>query len=400
MFAAPIGASLQTAKNAMPAKNAHAFKHGQTVEAKHLAQRVGRANSRWFGGVVRKVHANGACDIDYDDGDEEERVPLEFIRPPWWPKAPTGAGAPTRKKHKGAKPAKPAKAGKASGGASGSRPRGERGSRRWWHVVATWLAARWPSSYARKSTHRDRCSSASREDTSAPAATSARREDMPAPTAISVTLEDTPAPVQADRAGHSAGVLSPAGSSPIAQALLLLQGNLERALEMQGLLGGLRTVNVREYLFVEDGWWRQFTTFRGDRWCRAAAAKQLGPELLSAVETLGRALLLSSVQHPKLDAPTSLVLAAVQVTAMNAHSDRGPHFDNPQHGDLVVSLTLKGTGIVSLGACADEPQGVSHEHGGTWYALAGIGLTDYKHAVKTGDAPRLSVTYRYVKRRT
>ena len=37
---------MQTAKNAMPAKNAHAFKHGQTVEAKHLAQRVGRANSR------------------------------------------------------------------------------------------------------------------------------------------------------------------------------------------------------------------------------------------------------------------------------------------------------------------------------------------------------------------
>ena len=82
------------ATSAPPTKNAYAI--GQQVEAKHQAQRVGSFAAKWFGGVVRKVHADGACDIDYDDGDDEERVPLKFIRPPRQPKATAKAEAPTR----------------------------------------------------------------------------------------------------------------------------------------------------------------------------------------------------------------------------------------------------------------------------------------------------------------
>jgi hypothetical protein len=35
----------------------------------------------WYAGVVAKVHANGTFDIDYDDGDKEERVDSAMIRP-------------------------------------------------------------------------------------------------------------------------------------------------------------------------------------------------------------------------------------------------------------------------------------------------------------------------------
>ena len=98
---------------------------------------------------------------------------------------------------------------------------------------------------------------------------------------------------------------------------------------------------------------------------------------------------------------SSLVLAAVQITSMSARSVRGAHFDNPRHGDLVLSLTITGTGTVTLGRCSStrQRQSTTREQSGTWYALSGTGLSDYTHAVRTCDEPRLSVTYRYVKRR-
>ena len=55
---------------------------GQQVDAKHLAQKVGSFAAKWYPGVVRKAHGDGACDIDYDDGDQEDKVPLKFIRAP------------------------------------------------------------------------------------------------------------------------------------------------------------------------------------------------------------------------------------------------------------------------------------------------------------------------------
>ena len=73
----------QAAPSSQPkAATKHAYAVGQQVEAKHQAQRVGSFAANWFGGVVRKVHGDGACDIDYDDGDEEDKVPLKFLRPP------------------------------------------------------------------------------------------------------------------------------------------------------------------------------------------------------------------------------------------------------------------------------------------------------------------------------
>tara|TARA_B100000795_G_C22610091_1_gene364750 strand:+ start:202 stop:735 length:534 start_codon:yes stop_codon:yes gene_type:complete len=63
----------------LPTTTKHAYAVGQQVEARHQAQRVGSFASKWFGGVVRKVHADGACDIEYDDGDDEECVPLRFL---------------------------------------------------------------------------------------------------------------------------------------------------------------------------------------------------------------------------------------------------------------------------------------------------------------------------------
>jgi len=55
---------------------------GQRIEAKHMAQRFGSFAAKWYGGVVRKVHGDGACDVVYDDGDDEEEVPLKFLRLP------------------------------------------------------------------------------------------------------------------------------------------------------------------------------------------------------------------------------------------------------------------------------------------------------------------------------
>ena len=34
----------------------------------------------WFDGVVRAVHEDGTCNLNYDDGDFEERVAPRFIR--------------------------------------------------------------------------------------------------------------------------------------------------------------------------------------------------------------------------------------------------------------------------------------------------------------------------------
>ena len=104
--------------------------------------------------------------------------------------------------------------------------------------------------------------------------------------------------------------------------------------------------------------------------------------------------MLSSMHAQGVHAKAPPVLAAVQVTAMHAQSLRGAHIDPPEQGNLVISLTINGTGTVFLGACATEPPGFTHEQSGTWYALDGKGLRDYTHAVKTCDEPRLSVTYR------
>ena len=61
---------------------AGAYTVGQHIEAKNLAQQVGSFAAKWYSGVVRKVHEHGACDVLYDDGDTEDKVPLKFLRLP------------------------------------------------------------------------------------------------------------------------------------------------------------------------------------------------------------------------------------------------------------------------------------------------------------------------------
>ena len=206
------------------------------------------------------------------------------------------------------------------------------------------------------------------------------------------------APVLPNRIGHDSGVVSATGISRTARSFQLLQASLQEALERQGILGlsASGAHEVRDVLFVEEGWARRFLMWKGEQWSPAKALEHLGPDLLRAIKRLAAAML-SSVQAAQGVHVPPLVLAAVQVSAMLPRSERGPHYDNPSHGDLVVSLTVSGEGIVFLGACAAEPQGITHERGGTWYALSKRGLSDYKHAVSTVNQPRLSITYRYVK---
>ena len=85
----------------------HDYAVGQQVEAKHQAQRLGSFAAKWFGGVVSKVHGDGACDIDYDDGDEEDRVPLKFLRPPRAPKPKVMAEAAATEPPRAKQPAAP-----------------------------------------------------------------------------------------------------------------------------------------------------------------------------------------------------------------------------------------------------------------------------------------------------
>ena len=44
---------------------------GQQVKAQHEATQYGPAGTRWFAGKVAVVHADGAVDVAYDDGDYE-----------------------------------------------------------------------------------------------------------------------------------------------------------------------------------------------------------------------------------------------------------------------------------------------------------------------------------------
>ena len=62
-------------------EKAQTYAVGQHVEAKHMAQQVGSFAAKWYSGVVRKVHGNGVCDVLFDDGDKEDKVPLKFLRP-------------------------------------------------------------------------------------------------------------------------------------------------------------------------------------------------------------------------------------------------------------------------------------------------------------------------------
>ena len=69
-------------ESSVSSEKAQTYAVGQHVEAKHMAQQVGSFAAKWYSGVVRKVHGDGACDVLFDDGDKEDKVPLKFLRLP------------------------------------------------------------------------------------------------------------------------------------------------------------------------------------------------------------------------------------------------------------------------------------------------------------------------------
>ena len=76
----PSGATRSVGGLVLDMSSASGYTFGQHIEAKYRAQEVGSFAATWHGGVVRKVHETGGCDIIYDDGDREDNVPLRFLR--------------------------------------------------------------------------------------------------------------------------------------------------------------------------------------------------------------------------------------------------------------------------------------------------------------------------------
>ena len=54
---------------------------GERVKARYLATTKGPAVTNWYYGKVVQVHADGTVDVDYDDGDHEQHVRREYVRP-------------------------------------------------------------------------------------------------------------------------------------------------------------------------------------------------------------------------------------------------------------------------------------------------------------------------------
>jgi len=54
---------------------------GTRVKARFLATTLGTQMTKWYSGAVVGVHADGTCDVAYEDGDTEKGVVPWFIRP-------------------------------------------------------------------------------------------------------------------------------------------------------------------------------------------------------------------------------------------------------------------------------------------------------------------------------
>ncbi|CAM9205087.1 unnamed protein product, partial [Laminaria digitata] len=62
------------------------LKWGQRVEARY------KGRGRYYPGVISRVHADGSCDVDYDDGEQERTVEPSLIKtPPPDHRSPSGA---------------------------------------------------------------------------------------------------------------------------------------------------------------------------------------------------------------------------------------------------------------------------------------------------------------------
>jgi len=61
-----------------PSRPDRAYEVGEQVEGCYEGH---LGFTEWFEGSISAVRGNGTYDIEYDDGDKEERVPTKFIRP-------------------------------------------------------------------------------------------------------------------------------------------------------------------------------------------------------------------------------------------------------------------------------------------------------------------------------
>ena len=206
----------------------------------------------------------------------------------------------------------------------------------------------------------------------------------------------TPAPPLAT--GYATGLIRQRRwrGSPAARALSYLRRKLRSVLEQSGLLG-VRTLRSRSFrdcaYIVCTSFKARFGFYQPAIWTRTETTRRVGDALVDALETVAAATLEAVLVHLQPTRPK--VLACVQLTTMDAGATRGAHYDNTEHGDLVITVTLEGAGVVFFYEGA-RCSGRSAATACTWYALYGHGLTHYKHAVRAGAQQRVSATFRYV----
>ena len=99
-----------------------------------------------------------------------------------------------------------------------------------------------------------------------------------------------------------------------------------------------------------------------------------------------------------------LTLGAFQFTAMSAAgSARGKHCDNELHGDLILTVIVRGAGVVTVerAEAATRAERIATPivrllQAGSAYALFDEGLWPAQHAVAAHGGDRMSITYRFV----
>ena len=98
------------------------WKIGDACEGRYKAQKFGVSMTMWYKGTIMSAPDDeGRCDVEYEDGDEEDKVPAKFLRPPRSAKA--GASSSSA-------PAAPARAAPAPAPPPPTAPSGAVGKRK------------------------------------------------------------------------------------------------------------------------------------------------------------------------------------------------------------------------------------------------------------------------------
>ena len=72
----PLGAAIG------PALSSAVFSVGARVEGRYMATTLGPFGTKWYPATVQRVHADGSCDLHYDDSEDESHVAVRFVREP------------------------------------------------------------------------------------------------------------------------------------------------------------------------------------------------------------------------------------------------------------------------------------------------------------------------------